>query len=75
MDADAHGFFKAKTGARASARFNAGKPIDFRPMFGNRKLKRRKRRSDNLSLRDSGKKSRRQLFQNALGSSINETGG
>src|SRR6266545_6999182 len=33
------------TGARASARFNVGEPVDFRPVFGNGKLKRRERRA------------------------------
>src|SRR6266498_3270938 len=33
------------TGARASARFNVGEPVDFWPLFGNGKLKRRERRA------------------------------
>src|SRR5882724_12002600 len=33
------------TGARASARFNVGQPVDFWPAFDHRKLKRRERRA------------------------------
>jgi len=40
----------AEIGARASARFNVGMPIDFRLAFCHRKLKRRERRAPLLSL-------------------------
>jgi len=40
----------AEIGARASTRFNVGMPIDFRLVFGHRKLKRRERHTPFISL-------------------------
>jgi hypothetical protein len=39
-----------KIGARASARFNVGMPIDFQLAFGHRKLKRRESHAPFISL-------------------------
>jgi hypothetical protein len=45
LNTDETQIFQSKNGARASARFNVGKPNDFRPIFGNWKLKRHERRA------------------------------